>query len=115
MVRSAAAILAVLILPEIALAQQAQGDHTVVNGDTLWDLAQQYYGDPFDWRRIWTANQANIADPNLIVPGQVLVIPGTAPSVGVRKSWRRAVPPSLRACETSPRSSARTPRSFVVA
>jgi LysM repeat protein len=82
MVRSAAAILAVLILPEIALAQQAQGDHTVVNGDTLWDLAQQYYGDPFDWRRIWTANQANIADPNLIVPGQVLVIPGTAPSAG---------------------------------
>ena len=98
MVRSAAAILAVLILPEIALAHQAQGDHTVVNGDTLWDLAQQYYGDPFDWRRIWTANQANIADPNLIMPGQVLVIPGTAPSGGteVVEASGPAEPTSLR-------------------
>ena len=83
MVRSAAAVLAVLILPGIALAQQAQGSHTVVGGDTLWDLAQQYYGDPFDWRRIWEANRANIADPNLIAPGQVLVIPGTEPSATV--------------------------------
>jgi len=77
MVRSAAAILALLILPGIAFAQQAQGTHSVVDGDTLWDLSARYYGNPFDWRRIWNANQANIADPNLITPGQVLVIPGT--------------------------------------
>jgi LysM repeat protein len=77
MVRSAAALLAFLIFPGIALAQQAQGTHTVVDGDTLWDLAETYYGDPFDWRRIWNANQAQIADPNLIEPGQVFVIPGT--------------------------------------
>ncbi|MHC4924990.1 MAG: LysM peptidoglycan-binding domain-containing protein, partial [Planctomycetota bacterium] len=50
-----------------------------MDGDTLWDLAQDYYGNPFDWRRIWDANQSEIADPNLIVPGQVLNIPdGTA-------------------------------------
>ena len=80
MVRSAAMILAALILPGIALAQQAQGNHTVVDGDTLWDLAQQYYGDPFDWRRIWEANRAGIADPNTILAGQVLVIPGMEPA-----------------------------------
>jgi hypothetical protein len=39
MVRSAAAILAVLILPGFATAQQASGSHAVVDGDTLWDLA----------------------------------------------------------------------------
>ena len=83
MVRSAAMILAALILPVIALAQQAQGSHTVVDGDTLWDLAQQYYQDPFDWRLIWDANRTDITDPNLIVPGQVLVIPGTEPAAGV--------------------------------
>jgi LysM repeat protein len=77
MVRSAAAVLAFLILPGFALAQQAQGTHTVVDGDTLWDLAQQFYGNPFDWRRIWEANQSQIDDPNLILPGQVLVIPDT--------------------------------------
>ena len=83
MVRSAAMILAALILPEIALAQQAQGSHTVVDGDTLWDLAQQYYQDPFDWRLIWDANRTDINNPNLILPGQVLVIPGTEPAAEV--------------------------------
>ena len=83
MVRSAAMILAALIILGIALAQQAQGNHIVVGGDTLWDLAQRYCGDPFDWRRIWEANRAGIADPNLIQPGLVLVIPGTEPGAEV--------------------------------
>jgi hypothetical protein len=47
----------------------------VVTGDTLWDLAQTYYSNPFDWRRIWEANRSQITDPNLILPGQVLTIP----------------------------------------
>jgi hypothetical protein len=83
MVRSAAMMLAAVIIPEIALAQEAQGNHTVTDGDTLWDLTEQYYDDPFDWRRIWDANRAGGADPNLILPGQVLVIPGTEPTVAV--------------------------------
>lgn len=79
MVRSAAAIAALLILPAFALAQEIPATHTVVDGDTLWDLAQEYYGNPWDWRRIWDANREQIADPNLILPGQVLNIPdGTA-------------------------------------
>lgn len=83
MVRSATAVLAVLILPTFAVAQepvsQAQepvGTHTVVKDDTLWDLAQFYYQNPFDWRVIWEANRDSIADPNLIYPNEVFVIPG---------------------------------------
>jgi len=76
MVRSALAVLALLILPGFASAQVAGGSHTVVDGDTLWDLAQRYYGNPFDWRRIWMANQAEIDNPNLILPTQVIIIPG---------------------------------------
>lgn len=75
MVRSAAAVLAVLILPAFALAQEPQGSHTVVDDDTLWDLAQQYYSDPWEWRVIWEANRSEIDDPNLIYPDQVLTIP----------------------------------------
>jgi len=75
MVRSAAAILAVLMVPSFAASQQMP-THTVVDGDTLWELAERYYSDPFDWRRIWQANQTRVADPNLILPGQQLVIPG---------------------------------------
>ncbi len=77
MVRSAAAILAVLILPSFASAQQQPvGTHTVVDDDTLWDLAQFYYQDPYQWRVIWEANRDSIADPNLIYPNEVFVIPG---------------------------------------
>lgn len=82
MVRSAAAILAVLILPSFTSAQQAQGTHTVVLDDTLWDLAQRYYQDPWDWRVIWEANRAQVQDPNLIYPDQVLVIPGLPGNAG---------------------------------
>lgn len=80
MVRSATALLAVLILSGFAAVQQV-ATHTVVDGDTLWDLAQQYYGNPFDWRRIWEANRADVVDPNLITPGQVLTIPGREAAV----------------------------------
>lgn len=76
MVRSASAVLAVLALPGFLLAQQAPATHTVVDGDTLWDLANRYYSNPFDWRVIWNANQGAIDNPNLIVPGQVITIPG---------------------------------------
>jgi hypothetical protein len=76
MVRSAAAVLAALILPSFAQAQEPVGTHTVVDEDTLWDLAQLYYQNPFEWRVIWEANQDSIADPNLIYPDEVFVIPG---------------------------------------
>lgn len=75
MVRSAAALVAILILPVFVAAQEIPGTHTVVDGDTLWDLAQEFYGNPFDWRRIWDANRSQIEDPNLILPGQVFTIP----------------------------------------
>lgn len=76
MVRSAAALAAVLIIPSFALAQESQGTHTVVKDDTLWDLAQRYYSNPFEWRVIWNANRDVVEDPNWIYPAEVLVIPG---------------------------------------
>ena len=76
MVRSAAAVLALLILPGFVLGQQPVGTHTVVDEDTLWDLAVRYYQNPFEWRVIYEANRDSIADPNLIFPNEVFVIPG---------------------------------------
>ncbi|MDT8368537.1 MAG: LysM peptidoglycan-binding domain-containing protein [Longimicrobiales bacterium] len=81
MLRNAAAALAltisaILVLPSGATAQAApQAEHLVVRGNTLWDLAQHFYGNPFDWRRIWNANRERVANPDLIFPGQVLLIP----------------------------------------
>jgi hypothetical protein len=47
--------------------------YRVVGGDTLWDLAQRYYGDPTQYPGI--ASASGVADPNLLWPGQVLTIP----------------------------------------
>jgi hypothetical protein len=76
MVRSAATLVAAMILPGFALAQEPQGTHTVVTGDTLWDLSQFYYDDPFEWRVIWNANRDVVEDPNWIYPDEMLRIPG---------------------------------------
>jgi nucleoid-associated protein YgaU len=52
-----------------------QRTYTVVSGDNLTAIAQQFYGDGSQWHRIYDANRDKISDPNLIYPGQELVIP----------------------------------------
>lgn len=47
--------------------------HTVVSGDTLWAIAEKFYGDGNKYQQIADAN--GIANPDLIHPGQELTIP----------------------------------------
>jgi nucleoid-associated protein YgaU len=50
--------------------------HTVVSGDTLSSISQKYYKDIGKYMKIYEANKALIGDnPDLIKPGQELVIP----------------------------------------
>ena len=54
--------------------------YTVVEGDTLWEIAEAVYGNGFEWERILSANSDSISYlPNgsqaLIVPDQVLQLP----------------------------------------
>lgn len=56
--------------------QQVGGTHEVVTGNTLWDLAARFYGDPYQWPVIYEANEDRIVDPHWIYPGQILTIPG---------------------------------------
>ena len=49
--------------------------HTVVSGETLSGIAEQWYGDPGKYRRIFQANRHLLEDPDVIVPGQELRIP----------------------------------------
>lgn len=45
--------------------------HIIQKGDTLWDLAEQYFNNPRLWPSIYQAN-SYIQDPNLIYPGDPL-------------------------------------------
>lgn len=47
--------------------------HIIERGDTLWDLAAQFLGDPYLWPQLWERNQY-IRDAHWIYPGDGLVI-----------------------------------------
>jgi LysM repeat protein len=85
MFRSAAVTLLFIILPSLALAQEVaeaqQSTHEVVKGETLWSLAERYLGNPYRWPLIYEANASQIQNPNILEPGQVLVIPGVGMEV----------------------------------
>ena len=42
--------------------------HTVVTGDTLWDISSLYLGTPWVWPSVWDENQ-EIPNPHRIAPG----------------------------------------------
>ncbi|HEY5843923.1 MAG TPA: LysM peptidoglycan-binding domain-containing protein, partial [Mycobacterium sp.] len=76
----------VLIIPAVSTV------YVVAPGDTLFAIAQRFYGDGLKFGVIATFN--GIGNPNLIFPGQVLAIPGVAAPTRPRSpvsALRRAV------------------------
>ena len=87
MARIFGAILILFGLPFVVLGQEAEraaggggasegSTHLVVTGETLWELAYRYYGDPFHWPTIFEANRTEIEDPHWIYPDEQFLIPG---------------------------------------
>jgi hypothetical protein len=45
--------------------------HVVVKGETLWELAQKYFSDPWFWPELWSWNP-HITNPHWLFPGTVV-------------------------------------------
>ncbi|MEI9940736.1 MAG: LysM peptidoglycan-binding domain-containing protein [Pseudomonadota bacterium] len=54
-----------------ARAEPVPDIHLVRRGDTLWDLCNHYYQNPWAWPKIWSYNP-QIANPHWIYPGDQL-------------------------------------------
>ncbi|NLB34516.1 MAG: LysM peptidoglycan-binding domain-containing protein [Elusimicrobia bacterium] len=65
-----------------ALLANLRGDRYTVGSwtsdrDCLWNIAAKpsIYKDAWKWKRIYKANQDKIKNPDIIYPGQILIIP----------------------------------------
>ncbi|HUP19657.1 MAG TPA: LysM peptidoglycan-binding domain-containing protein [Gemmatimonadota bacterium] len=56
--------------------ESQSGTYVVQKGDTLWAIAERFYGNGSEWPKIHEANRDRIEDPDMIQPGWELTIPG---------------------------------------
>lgn len=61
-------------VPLADLVPSAPDIYTVKRGDTLWAISKLYLNRPWRWPELWGMNLQQIRNPNLIYPGQVLVL-----------------------------------------
>jgi nucleoid-associated protein YgaU len=60
----------------VPTATASEAEYTVEAGDTLRSIAQQVYGDPTQWPRIYDANRQTIgSDPDTLSAGTRLRLP----------------------------------------
>ena len=52
--------------------------HTVASGESLSLIAKHYYRDPMKYQKIFEANTDKLKNPDMIHPGQELIIPNLA-------------------------------------
>jgi hypothetical protein len=70
-----------LILTALAPGERPPADGILIQpGQNLWRIARRSYGDGMAYTIIYEANRDQIADPDLIYPGQVFTLPPAAAS-----------------------------------
>ncbi len=60
---------------DAAALEEAQGSVIIRRGDNLWTISRRTYGKGSRYTTIYLANQDQIRNPDLILPGQVFTMP----------------------------------------
>ncbi len=68
----------------IQLAKDAPDRHTVVRGDTLWDISGKFLQKPWLWPEVWQLNKEQIKNPHWIYPGDVVYLDNSSGSPRLR-------------------------------
>ena len=78
--------------------------YTVQDGDTLWDISDRYFGDPYVWPRVWSYNPT-VTNPNWIYPGDLLYLTPKSPAAPPAAMKSAAVPVGAGTVPGMPRDS----------
>lgn len=90
-----------LAIVGLALGVVGAAKHTVVQGDTLWDISGKYLKNPFQWEGVWKVNP-QVKNPHWIYPGDIITLPGDTSSASEAVDTTAEMPgDTVRATDTT--------------
>ena len=86
------------------LVPDAPERYTIKAGDTLWGISGMYLKSPWRWPELWGMNMAEIRNPHLIYPGQILVLERADGRATLRMAAAGDAPADVQTVKLSPRT-----------
>ena len=74
----------------LAFKPDAPERYVVIQGDTLWGIAERYTDSPWRWPELWNLNKDQVSNPHRLFPGNVIVLDRARSRLEVRDSVKLA-------------------------